>query len=92
MADIFEMVEQKSGNAGTDRIRDGLRLGDIIYCPRDAYDTGDEQSKKMVYEKSHITGIYPHLVSVMSLNGGAAFPIRTVTYVDMMTDRRILGR
>ena len=92
MLGIFEQIEQKSGNMGTERIRRSLHPGDIVWYPRVIPDPYNDKHTMLSYEKSRITGIYPNLVTVVLVNGGAALPVRTITYVDMMLDTRILRR
>ena len=76
---------QSLKNKDLERVRSRVRVGDKFRCPRMVKDSNGDLVER--WEKVTVTKKYPHLVTVSSL-GGREYPVRTITYLDILTDSR----
>lgn len=67
-----------------DALRDRIRIGDKYRCPRLVKDTNGDIIER--WDKMTVTKKYPHLVTVSG--PGPKYPIKTITYIDILTDKR----
>ena len=67
-----------------EELRDRICVGDILRYPRIVKDSNGDLVER--WEKVIVTGKYPHLVTVTG--PGPKYPIRTITYLDILTDAR----
>lgn len=70
-----------------EELRDRICVGDILRCPRMVKDSNGDLIEK--WGKVAVTEKYPHLVTV--IGPGSKYPVRTITYLDILTDKRYMA-
>ena len=68
-----------------DELRRIIKIGDKYRIPIMIKMPGVGDTIKR-WEKAKVTGIYPHLITVSV--PGLEYPIKTITYVDILSDAR----
>ncbi len=71
-------------------LRDSIKIGDTLNYPRMVRDRNAAGALAERWRRVHVTGIYPHLVTVKG--NGPEYPLQTITYTEMLTDHRIMSR
>lgn len=90
--EIKHGIEKQIGGLSVDdvaELRDRIRLGDILNYPRLVRDRNAAGALAERWRRVHVTGIYPHLVTVKGR--GTEYPLQTITYTEMLTDSRIMS-
>lgn len=80
-------IVKNMGRYSTDKlndIRDKIKVGDKLRYPKLVKDSRGELVERWVI--CRVTGKYPNLVTVRF--PGPKYPIRTISYLDIMTDSR----
>ena len=72
-----------------DELRGRIRIGDTLNYPRMVRDRNAAGALAERWRRVHVTGIYPHLVTVKG--SGPEYPLQTITYIEMLTDSRIMS-
>lgn len=70
-------------------MRDSIKIGDTLNYPRMVRDRNAAGALAERWRRVHVTGIYPHLVTVKG--NGPEYPLQTITYTEMPTDSRIMS-
>ena len=69
-------------------LRRRIRVGDVLRYPVMKPDKRTGHLFVSRYSNEEVTGVYPHLVTV----SGPVRPVRTITYIEMLTMPAILRR
>ena len=72
-----------------DALRDSIKIGDTLNYPRLVRDRNAAGALAERWRRVHVTDIYPHLVTVKGR--GPEYPLQTITYIEMLTDSRIMS-
>lgn len=71
-------------------LRDSIRIGDTLNYPRMVRDRNAAGALAERWRRVRVTGIYPNLITVKGR--GPVYPQQTITYVEILTDPRIMSR